>query len=585
MSASAPWSDLERSITATTTPAIPDPDKSDGEEHEAKKKPSQSQLLVELAIGFATFWHLPDGEPFATVEVDGHHEHYPVRSRVFKLALRQRFYDRYGKAPASQPVTDALGVLEGEALFRGECHPVAVRVAEHDGNIYIDLGGPDWSAVEITPTGWRVVADPPVRFRRARGMTALPVPVTGGSIELLRPFVAGGADNLVLVVGWLVQALRPDGPYIVLIFLGEQGSGKSFLARLVRSLIDPNTVALRSLPREDRDLAISANNGFAIALDNISGLSAWVSDAVCRLATGGGFATRELYSDSEEVLFAASRPVILNGIEDVASRPDLIDRAVIVTLPAIDDAFRRDERDLLAAFEAVAPQILGGLLDAVVMALRNRGTVKVDRLPRMADACLWVVGAEAALPWVPGSFLKAYAGNRRDAVEVAVEADVVAVMVRRMMENISSWTGTAGDLLSTLEKTFSDSYRPKDWPGTARALVGRLLRLAPALRAVGIEVSRKRREAHTGRRFLLIEKRDGLSPSPSSPPSPDPGNPLHDEQLAAVTMGDDPGGDRGSVPDTVTRTVTRKRNNDGHGDEGDDGDDRKPTSSHRRVEV
>lgn len=542
---------------------------------------------MELADDFATLWRTPDSEAFATIEVDGHREHWPVRSRTFKLALKARFYDRHGKAAASRSLTDALGVLEGRALFGcdSEEHRVAVRVAEHDGILYIDLGTPDWSAVEVAPTDWRVIANPPVRFRRARGMAALPVPVAGGSIELLRPFVAADDDGFVLIVGWLVQALRSAGPYMVLILLGEQGSGKSFLARLVRSLLDPNTVALRSLPREDRDLAITANNGFLICLDNLSGLSGWVSDAICRLATGGGFATRELYSDSDEVLFAATRPVLLNGIEDVASRPDLIDRAVIVSLPAIGDEERRDERDLQAAFDGVAPQIFGALLDAEVMALRNRDNVKVDRLPRMADAAKWIIGAEPALPWGLGQFLTAYAGNRRDAVEVAVEADVVAVMVRSLLVNVASWQGTATELLRELEKTFGDGRRPKDWPSTGRALSGRLTRLAPALRQVRIEVSRLHRANRS--RPLLIRRREegGDPPSPPSPASPDAGNTPNSRELHAVTNSDESGDDGGTIQEIVTDTVTGKLNNDGHGDAGDGGDGQLPLLSQDDEEV
>lgn len=589
-----PWADLEPVAGDRDdqhddlVPAVGSDNVEDGGDGDTReRRPSQSQLLVELATGFATLWRTPDREPFATIEVDEHREHWPIHSKVFKLALRQRFYNRYGRAPASQPVTDAVAVLEGQALFAAtsEEHAVAVRVAEHDGNIYVDLGGPDWRSVEVSPDGWRVISDPPVRFRRARGMATLPVPTAGGSLELLRPFVAGSDDNFTLIVGWLVQAIRATGPYMVLVLLGEQGSGKSLLARLVRSLIDPNAVALRSLPREDRDLAITANNGFVIALDNVSGLPGWLSDALCRLATGGGFATRELYSDSEETLFAASRPVVLNGIADVASRPDLIDRAVIVALPTIDDADRRDERDLLAAFDAVAPRILGALLDAVVAALHNRGTVKVDRLPRMADATLWIVGAEPALPWPAGRFLAVYSGNRRDAVEVAVESDVVAVVTKKLLETNLSWRGTAGELLEALNRIMGDGHRPKDWPGTAPALAVRLVRLAPALRGVGINVQRLHREAHTGRRLLLIERGGGLQPPPPSPPSPGPDKDLPAHDLDPATAGDNPGDDLLDSAASVTRTVTRKRSHDGRGDDGDDGDGAAPAPSRRRVSV
>ena len=156
MSASTPWSDLERSTAATTTPAAADPEKSDAESGEEKKKrPSQTELLIELAADFE-LWHSLDGEPFATVPVNGHRAHLPIRSRSFKLALRHRFFDRHGKAPSSQPVADAVNALDARAVFQGDCHPVAVRIAEHDGAVYVDLGGDDWTAVQVTPSGWRV---------------------------------------------------------------------------------------------------------------------------------------------------------------------------------------------------------------------------------------------------------------------------------------------------------------------------------------------------------------------------------------------------------------------------------------------
>ena len=184
---------------------------------------------------------------------------------------------------------------------------------------------------------------------------------------------------------------------MILVLVGEEGTGKSLLARLTRLLIDPNTVVLRSVPREERDLAITATNSYIVAIDNISGLPVWLSDAICRVASGAGFATRELYSDDEETLLSATRPVILNGIDDVASRGDILDRSILVTLPTIDDSDRRDEREIVAAFDAAAPAILGALCTAVSTAVARRDKVKLARLPRMADATLWIVAAEPAL--------------------------------------------------------------------------------------------------------------------------------------------------------------------------------------------
>src|SRR5262249_53324906 len=173
----------------------------------------------------------------------------------------------------------------------------------------------------------------------------------------------------------------------------------------------------------------AAGSGHVLAWDNVSGLPPWISDTLCRLATGGGFAVRQLYTDEDEVLFDATRPVILNGIEDIVTRPDLADRAVFLTLEPIPEECRRPEAELWAAFEAERPRILGVLLDAVVEGLRRLPETRLPKLPRMADFALWVTACEAAL-WPAGAFWSAYCGNRDEAAEGVIDADPIAAAVR-----------------------------------------------------------------------------------------------------------------------------------------------------------
>ena len=120
---------------------------------------------------------------------------------------------------------------------------------------------------------------------------------------------------------------------------------------------DPNVAAVRALPREERELMIAANNGHVIAFDNLSGLSPWLSDAFCRLASGGSFAVRQLYTDDDEVLFKAARPLLVNGIEDIISRANLADRGIFLTLSPIGEQHRRSESELWREFETVRPHI------------------------------------------------------------------------------------------------------------------------------------------------------------------------------------------------------------------------------------
>src|SRR5438132_739146 len=365
----------------------------------------------------------------------------------------------FGNAAA---VRSALDLLEARAQFDGSERAVHVRIAEHAGHIYLDLADERWRAVAIGPNGWRVIGCPPVRFRRPAGMLPLPVPQQGGSIEYLNSFLNfASRDDSLLIVAWLLGALRPNGPYPLLAISGEQGSAKTVLSKLFKALIDPNAAPVRSLSREERELMIAANNGYLLAFDNLSGLPAWLSDALCRLASGGSFAVRQLYTDDEEVLFEAARPILLNGIEEVISRPDLGDRAIFLTLAPIGEAQRLPESELWREFEIARPQIFGALLDAVVHGLRALGGVHLDRLPRMADFALWAAACERAL-WPGGTFARAYAANRRAAIEGIIDADPVAACVREIM---AEWTGSAADLLRVgADRNAGSIYKDSDWP-------------------------------------------------------------------------------------------------------------------------
>jgi hypothetical protein len=197
---------------------------------------------------------------------------------------------------------------------------------------------------------------------------------------------------------------------------GEAGLDEGRAHENPESADDPNAAPARALPREERDLMIAANNGHILAFDNLSGLPSWLSDALCRLASGGSFAIRQLYTDHDEVLFQAARPAILNGIEDVVCRPDLADRAIFLMLESISDEQRRPEKELWKEFELARPHLLGALLDAVAQGLRSLPRVRLRGLPRMADFALWTAACETAF-WPPGTVLSAYDANRQAAVE------------------------------------------------------------------------------------------------------------------------------------------------------------------------
>ena len=249
--------------------------------------------------------------------------------------------------------------LDAQAARAGQ-RRVYLRTATHEGRIYISLCDDARRVVEVDSEGWRILNDPPeVRFRRTRTAKPLPEPVGGDpreNIGVLRRFLNVEERDFVLCVAWLLAALRDTGPYPLLVLTGEQGSAKSTAAKLLRSLVDPVR------PGSERDAAIAARNGHVLIYDNLSGLPAWFSDTLCRLSTGEGYATRRLYTDYEEAVIEASRPVILNGIENPSVRGDLAERSITIRLAPIAAEARLTESALMTTFEEAAPSILGSLL-------------------------------------------------------------------------------------------------------------------------------------------------------------------------------------------------------------------------------
>jgi hypothetical protein len=253
-------------------------------------------MLKDMALCEDVF-HTASGVAFADLVINGHRETWPIRSKRFRSWLRRCYYQETGTAPSGSAIASTLDLLEARAQFDAPERAVNNRVAEHAGRLYLDLADEHWRAVVISPEGWRVIGCPPVRFRRSPGMLPLPVPERGGSIEALRPYLnLSNPDDFVLVVTWLLAALRPRGPYPLLAISGEQGSAKTVLSKLLGALVDPNEAPVRALSRAECELMIAANNAHLLAFDNLSGLPAWLSDALCRVASGGSFAVRQLYT-------------------------------------------------------------------------------------------------------------------------------------------------------------------------------------------------------------------------------------------------------------------------------------------------
>lgn len=483
-------------------------DGSDAESEDRSEKGASSALLIELAND-AILFRTPDNKAFAAVPIKGHREVWPLASIPFRRWLQGEFYKKFRKGPPRNAIDAAIEQLEARAMFDGDVAQVFTRIAPFGNGIVVDLCNDRWEAVEITVDGWAVVAEPSVYFRRYPHMQPLPAPARGGSLAELRQLINIGDDrNWVLVLAWLAAACRPKGPYPLLIIQGIQGSAKSTTARLLRGLIDPSTCPIRSAPRSEDDLVIAANNSLVLCFDNLSGVQPWFSDALCRVATGGGISKRALFTDSDEVVLDVCRPMILNGIDHLAERADLADRGILLNVPQIDELQRRDEATLFAEYDSVRPGVLGALYDALSSALACVGQVKLQGMPRLADFAIWATAAERGLGLTTGTFMAAYAGNRSEAVQETLDSDAVGDAIQKLMDDQETWQGTSDELLNELSNLVSEAVRksPK-WPKTPRACSGVVRRLMAFLREVQIRVQPPPAKRGTGgRRAWMIER-------------------------------------------------------------------------------
>lgn len=483
--------ELEKIIKGTA-PWVPSADAPVDAEEEPQG--TQAELLLALAQD-AELFRATTGEFFATYPVDDHHETGTIRG-AFKHRLTRRFFQAHEKIPSTTAVENVLRLLEAQAAA-GPKQVVHTRVAAHDGKLYIDLCNDAGEVIEITAGAphYRIINKPPVKFRYRDNAAPLPHPERGGSLNDLRPFVnVATEDDWVLLVGFLLQAACASLPNaMILALIGEQGSAKTTLGKVGRALIDPvHEAASRALPRDERDLAIATRNGHVLVFSNISHIPDWMSDALCRIASGEGFCTRRLYSDDEEIVFGGARPMILNGISDFTARGDLRDRSAHLYLQPIRDAQRRDETTLWRDFDAARPRILGAICSALSTGLRNLPSTKLDRLPRLADVAKWVTACEPALKWKPGRFIAALGVVQESTAVTALESNPVAVALQTWIEKEGTPFDrylTATALLEALCGThqFTETWQAnKAWPQNARALREQLTRVSPDLRKVGI---------------------------------------------------------------------------------------------------
>jgi hypothetical protein len=463
--------------------------KKSSKKNDNEAKESQADILIKEGDEAELFSDDID-EKYAVVNVNQHKEVYKINSKKFQLWLTKKYFDKTGKAPGSDAMNQALGVYMMNAMFNGNKKNLFKRCGKHEGKIYYDLADENWRTVEISKEGWKVINDAPVLFIKNKNMKSQVIPVDYNDLGILdKHYRFKNEEDRILHKVGIVSKFIPDIGHPIVVLYGEKGSSKTTSMKKDRSIVDPAYSDVVSLPKCKEDLAIALNKSRNPCFDNLVNISSEMSDMLCMAATGGAFTKRTLYTDDEETILYFKVPVSLNGINVVATRPDLLDRSILLELERIPADERKEESVVWDEFYKDLPKILGAIYSTLSKAMNIYDDVKIERLGRMADFTRWGYAIAEVLGIGGEAFLDAYINNQERANEEALETNPIALAMIKFMSNKPTWTGTVTQLLWELNRTATkediNTYS-KLWAKEANVLSRRLKEIKSNLELVGI---------------------------------------------------------------------------------------------------
>lgn len=331
-------------------------------------KGSQADRLTGYALATgALLFHDPSLESYVAMHVNGHLETCALKGKRTKRWLIRLMWDIEGKAARDEVLRATRGVLGAKAEFEGPTYPLHNRVAaDANGAIWYDLANESWQAVRITPEAWEMAQPPRPLFRRYAHQRPQSVPqrTDDPKASLWQLFnyanVTEEGERLLLAC-YVVSLFVPDIAHPILDLYGSKGSGKSVTQKAIRHLVDPSATLVLSMSRQPKEVVQQLAHQYLSYYDNLSSLTDWQVDMLCRACTGEGQTKRRLYTDEEDVVFAFRRCVGMNGIGLASRRADLLDRSIVLGLPPLDKDHRADEQEMIKELLVVRPIMLGAI--------------------------------------------------------------------------------------------------------------------------------------------------------------------------------------------------------------------------------
>jgi hypothetical protein len=467
-----------------------------------KPKITQGEIITrDCEENIKDFFRDQQGSFFVVLPFENHTEVCQTNSTRFRNWMAKNYRAKYGAPPKSDALTQAKIQIEARCEDSRQVE-LFNRVGWHDNAIYYDLTTPDWRGVRVDKNGWQIVPLPPL-FRRHQHQAEQVIPAIGKDPKDILHFCNISQEDHCLFMATIATFFIPNIPHVILSQNGEQGSGKSNNSRKIKGLSDPSKVMLISTPKDLEQAQMTAEKHWISTFDNLSKIQEWFSDFLCRGVTGEGDMKRSLYTNDDEFIRAYRRCFVLNGIGASMWRADLLDRSIIFDIPILKNT--RPEKLMDEEWKNALPGILGGFFSAISKAMGIIHTITGHEKFRMSDFAQWGAALSVAIGYSQEEFFQKYQESvDRKWQETAEENTLVNKLIALLESSGGEWQGSVTALL---EKINPDDSHDKHLPASQKALSSELMRIAPILRNVGIDVIRSsHREAGTGRKQVVLRQ-------------------------------------------------------------------------------
>lgn len=455
-----------------------------------KTKETQEEIILGIADKLDIYRTNMD-EVYVKLNINNRISHLNVGSDKFKRWITLEYYSKTKRMPSTENIGKAVNLIKAKSMLQDQV-TIGKRCSVIDENIYYDLMNNKGEVVKVSKDGWTITTNSECIFDSNTSMKEQVRPIEYESLDILdKYFRYKDTNHLILQKIALVSLFIDNIQRPICVLHGEKGSAKTSTMKLIRNIVDPSSVPTTSLPRTVDDLAVTLSNQYLICFDNIDRISNDISDLLCTAVTGGGYAKRKLYTDSEQQVMYFKKGIVLNGINVVATRPDLLDRCILLELERIPSSERIGENELNKRIEEDMPKILGAIFTIISKAMNKYKSIKLKDLGRLTDFTRWGY-AIAEVSGIGGDvFLKAYLNNQNDSNYEAIQSNPVGEAIIKFMESNRKWDGTSTELLKELIKVAEEeniNVSSSGWPKAANSLSRRLNEIKSNLQDIGISI-------------------------------------------------------------------------------------------------